>query len=172
MEIHWRSFELRPKGAPPISPEYRVRVEAGQPRLRQMARDIYGVKLNQGPFGINGRPALVGAKYAEAHGAGPAYHARIMRAYWEEAQDIGDLSVLRALASEVGLDAADFAAALDDPAWERQVDADIEIAARYGLSGVPAIVFADKYLVSGAQPPETLRQMADKVRDLEAAAVE
>jgi predicted DsbA family dithiol-disulfide isomerase len=36
-------------------------------------------------------------------------------------------------------------------------------AHQYGLSGVPAIVFENRYLVSGAQPYAVLKQVADQV---------
>ena len=40
--------------------------------------------------------------------------------------------------------------------------ADVQQAFDYGLSGVPALVFNNKYLVSGAQPYELLAQVADQ----------
>jgi predicted DsbA family dithiol-disulfide isomerase len=46
----------------------------------------------------------------------------------------------------------------------------VRLAARYGLNGVPAIIFADKYLISGAQPPDALRQIADRVLEMQAQA--
>ena len=41
--------------------------------------------------------------------------------------------------------------------------ADVEQAHDYGLSGVPALVFANKYLVSGAQPYEVLTEVVEKI---------
>ena len=104
VSIHWRSFELRPKGAPPISAEYKARIESGRPRLYAIARQNYGLELNQGPFGIDSRPALIAAKYAEARGVGPAYHAAVMRAYWLEAKAIDQLEVLEDIFVAVGLE--------------------------------------------------------------------
>ena len=146
-----------------MPPDYRARIEASRPRLQQIARDSYGVEMNPGPFGNDSRPALVGAKYAEAQGRGAAYHDRIMRAYWDEAQKIDDQRVLVQLAAETGLDDEAFAAALHDPAYSRQVDADITLAIRYGLNGVPALVLENKYLVSGAQPADVLRRVIDQI---------
>lgn len=163
VSVHWRSFELRPKGAPPIPPEYRARIEASRPQLVTIARERYNRTLNPGPFGIDSRPALIGAKYAEAMGLGPLYHDTVMRAYWQQAQDIGDRSVLADLAKQVGLPRAAYLAALDDPAFDAQVTADVELARAYGLNGVPALVFADRYLVSGAQPADELRRVVDQV---------
>jgi len=167
VEITWHSYELRPAGSPPIPPEYRARIEQGRAHLEQVARETYGIELKNQRMGVNSRPALIGAKYAESVGHGAVYHDRMMRAYWDEARDIGDMEELVQIAREVGLDAAEYRAALDDPAFIRQVDDDIRQAASSGISGVPAMVFAGKYLVSGAQPPEVLRQVTAKVREMD-----
>lgn len=156
--LQWRSFELRPQGGPPLPPEYRARIEASRPRLYAMAREHYGLELNSGPFGIDSRPALIGAKFAESRGLGDAYHRRVFRAYWQEAADISDAGLLADLATEVGIDRAAFLAALADPAYAAAVDADIAQAQAYGLSAVPATVIAGRYLVEGAQPYDYLAQ--------------
>jgi len=164
VELHWHSYQLRPKGSPPISPEYLARIEAGQPRLRAMAREQYGVELNQGPFFIDSRPALVGAKFAEAQGVGQAYHHAVMSAYWLNAQDIGDPQILAELAAGIGLDGQAYLAALEDGALDEQVQADIDQAQEYGLSGVPAIVLDNRYLIPGAQPYSVLTQATEQVQ--------
>ncbi|GAB4121463.1 MAG: hypothetical protein Fur005_33780 [Roseiflexaceae bacterium] len=165
VHIQWRSFELRPAGSPPISPEYMARIEASRPRLRAIAREQCGVELHEGPFGQNSRPALIGAKYAEANGFGEAYHQAVLEAYWLKATAIEPIDQLVAIAESVGIDPAIFRAALEDPAYAAEVDADIELAQAFGLSGVPAIVFERKYLLSGAQPAATLRQVCDRLAE-------
>ncbi len=132
--------------------------------MMAMARERYGVEINSGPFGINSRPALIGAKYAEAQGKGEAYHAAMFRAYWQDARNIEDDQVMREVAESVGLDGAAFLAALSDPQLEQQVNADIQQAMQYGLSGVPALVFEEKYLVSGAQPYEVLLELIERIQ--------
>lgn len=163
IDVAWRSFELRPRNAPPISPEKRAQIEAARPRVYAVAREQYGLTMNPGPFGFDSRPALIGAKFAEAQGKGPAYHKRVMNAYWQEAQPIDDLDVLTDLAVEVGLDRNGFRAALEDAAFEQQVEHDIAQARAYGVGGVPAMVFADTFLVSGAQPYDALFQATEQV---------
>src|SRR6187551_1372751 len=113
--ITWHAFELRTRGSPPMSPEYRARIEAGQPHLRAMAREQYGLDLNAGPFGIDSRPALIGEQYAVAQGFGAAYHEAVANAYWLQAQSIDDRAVLADIAESVGLERAAFLAALDTP---------------------------------------------------------
>jgi predicted DsbA family dithiol-disulfide isomerase len=163
VEVHWRSFELRPKGSPPMPPEYRQRIEAMRPQLLAIARERYHREINQGPFGIDSRPALIGAKYAESQEAGLAYHAAVMRAYWQEARNIGDRNVLADIAESVGLERDAYLAALDDPTYDAQVQADIDIAHTYGLSGVPALIFDNRYAVSGAQPADVLRRVINQI---------
>jgi predicted DsbA family dithiol-disulfide isomerase len=167
VELHWRSFELRPKGAPPISDEYRAQIEESRPRLYGIAKERYGIDMNPGPFGFDSRPALIGAKVADAADKGRAYNRRILNAYWEEAADIEDRDALADLAVEAGLDRDAFLAGLDDPTFINQVDHDILLARQYGLNGVPAIVFDNQFLVSGAQPLDVLRQALAQVREQE-----
>ncbi len=119
--------------------------------------------MNPGPIGTNSRPALVLEKYAETQGKGAAFHIAAMRAYWEQARDISDPAVLKEIAEQVGLSTSDFEQILASEAFDGQVSADIELAHEYGLTGVPALVFADRYLVMGAQPYPALKQVVERV---------
>ncbi len=135
--------------------------------LKKRAREQYGLELDAGPFGINSRPALVADKYAESQGKGEAFHKAVMEAYWQQARSIDDKSVLKDIAENVGLNTENFEAVLADPTYDAQVSADIDLARAYRLDGVPALVFADKYLVMGAQPYESLKQVVEKVQEEE-----
>ena len=145
-----------------MSSEYRARIEAGRPRLYAIAQEQYGLTLDVGPFGVDSRPALIGAKFAEENGVGETYHDAIFRAYWLDAKDISELAVLAEVATAVSLDPDAFLAALNDAHYQFQMQADVEQAYTYGLSGVPALVYNNKYLVSGAQPYEVLVEVAEK----------
>ena len=131
--------------------------------MKAMAREHYGLEINDGPFGIDSRPALILDKYAESQGKGTQFHEEVFRAYWQEAKSIEDESVLKEMMTRVGLDAAHFDSVLRNAEYESAVDADIAQAYAYGLQGVPALIFNDKYLVSGAQPYEVLKQVVEKV---------
>ncbi len=146
-----------------MPPEYKQRIEAMRPQLVAIARERYRREINQGPFGIDSRPALIGAKYAESKELGLAYHEAMMRAYWQEARDIGDRSVLVDIAEAIGLPREEYLAALDDPVYDAQVQADIEIAHAYGLNGVPALIIDNRYVLSGAQPPDVMRRVINQI---------
>jgi predicted DsbA family dithiol-disulfide isomerase len=163
----WRAFELRPPEAPPIPPEieaaHRERIAAGWPRVQQIARERFGLEMKRMEGGRHPtRLAHIGAKYAIQHGKGDAYHLAIFRAHWQELRDISSPDTLAEIAVSVGLDGAGFRAALADEFLLSAVLEDERAAAEAGLSGVPAFIFGNRYLVVGAQPVEVLRQVADK----------
>ena len=146
-----------------MSAEHRARIIAGRPQLQRRVREQYGLEMNPGPFDTNSRPALVLEKYAQTQGKGAAFHVAMMRAYWEQARHIGDPGVLREIAEQVGLNTKDFEQILASEAFDEQVAADVELAHEYGMTGVPALVFADHYLVVGAQPYQVLKQVVERV---------
>jgi len=146
-----------------MPPEYRARIEASQPRLEAMARQQYGLEINRGPLGIDSRDALIGEKVAKAHGLGTAYHDAVAAAYWQRAQSIDNRELLADIAASVGLKRDAFLSALDDPEYNQAVEEDIAFAHANGMTGVPALVFAEKYLVMGAQPYPYLKQLLQQV---------
>lgn len=131
--------------------------------LEKRAREDYGLEINRGPFGINSRPALIAQKYAESQGKGEQFHKEVMEAYWQQARSINESLVLKEIAESVGFATQDFEGVLANPAFEAEVDADIEQAHEYGFDAVPALVFAEQYLVMGAQPYAVLEQVVEKV---------
>jgi len=163
LTIHWRSFELRPAGSPPISPQRRAQIEASRPLFQKRASEQYGLDIHAGPFGIDSRPALIAEKYAGSQGKGEAFHKAVMQAYWQHARSIDDKAVLKEIAEQVGLNTENFDDVLANPDLDAQVSADIDLAREYGLTGVPALVFADQYLVVGAQPYPVLKQVVEKI---------
>jgi predicted DsbA family dithiol-disulfide isomerase len=164
VDIRWRSFLLRPPGSPPMSPERRAQLEASRPLFQKRAREQYGLEVNSGPIGINSRPALVAEKYAESEGKGAAFHRAVMQAYWQQARSIDKQEVLKEIAASVGLNTDNFSALLEDPQFNAEVDDDIALANEYGVDGVPALVFANKYLVVGAQPYDVLKRVIERVQ--------
>ena len=170
VKIVWRSFELRPKDGPPLPQNYRDYIEnVGRPRFEAAARQQYGFEIASGPFGIDSRPALMGAKYAEKEGLGDAYHHAMFSAYWLEAKNIENLAVLKAVAESVGLDGTEFLAALDADEVDLAVSLDIRRAQQFNISSVPSMVVENKYLVDGAQPYEVLVEVVEKLQSQQLA---
>lgn len=90
------------------------------------------------------------------------FHHALFHASFGEQRDIGDPSVLHAIAVGVGLDAGRLNAALvagDGEAALREATAE---AHRRKITAVPAFVFGASEIVIGAHPPESLRQAAER----------
>jgi predicted DsbA family dithiol-disulfide isomerase len=169
IEIIWKSYELRPKNAPPmpeaVEQAYRERIAAAWPQTQQIAQERFGVEMKSHRWGVKSRYALEGAKYAEEKGFGDVYHDAMFKAHFIDDRDFGDLETLVDLAAEVGLDRAGFLAAVNSGAYSKQVDADVLQAQIYGLQGVPATVIEQKYLIPGAQSLEALSDIVQQVSE-------
>lgn len=167
VKVEWRAYELRPLNMPPIPPEveeaHQARIAAGWPRVQQIARERFGLELVRMEGGHHPtRLAHIGAKFALAQGKAEGYHRAVFRAHWQELRDISSPGTLAEIAVSVGLDEAEFRAALADERYLTEVETDEYWAWQQDLRGVPAFIFGNRYLVQGAQPAEVLRQVADR----------
>ena len=89
-------------------------------------------------------------------------HEALFKAYWEKTGDISSLDGLKAIATEVGLEAEAMATELEAGRYEELLDANRREATQVGINGIPAHVFGLRYLVMGAHPYELLKQVAEK----------
>lgn len=100
---------------------------------------------------------------AGQHGVQDAVAAALFRAYFLDGADVGAESVLLAIATAAGLDAADVSAYLQSDADRSAIDTAYREALALGVNSVPCFVFADRYAVSGAQPAATLLRVLDEL---------
>lgn len=161
--LAWKSYELRPKGSPPMPDHYKAKIKALEPQMKAMAKAQYGIEINQGQFGIDSRPALIGEKFAEQFDLGNVYHKEVFETYWLQAKNIGDHEVLGDIAEKVGLNRENFLASLDNTELETLVDADVQQARDLELRGVPALIFESKYYIPGAQPYDELVRFVEQM---------
>jgi predicted DsbA family dithiol-disulfide isomerase len=87
----------------------------------------------------------------------------IYAAYFEHGRDIGDLDTLVSVAAEQGLDASAVRQQLEAGHGREQALQDAQTARQYGISGVPFFVINNQYGLSGAQPPEVIKQVLAEV---------
>ncbi len=92
---------------------------------------------------------------AKRHGLQAELKERLLRAYFTEGRHVGHDEDLADLAADVGLDRREVLDALRDGTYLGDVEADVQQAIAYGISGVPFYVIDGRYGVSGAQAPET-----------------
>jgi predicted DsbA family dithiol-disulfide isomerase len=88
---------------------------------------------------------------------------KLMELYFRDGGDLTSADVLVQAAADVGLDADSIRKRLATDEDVELISALAKEAADKGISGVPTYVFAQKYAVSGAQPPEQLAQAIRQV---------
>ena len=87
----------------------------------------------------------------------------LFAAHFQQRRNVGNRDVLLDVVEEQGLDRAAAMAALDDPQVAAEVRAEEQLAFDNNVSGVPAMVIDRKFIVPGAQDPETYANMLRKV---------
>jgi predicted DsbA family dithiol-disulfide isomerase len=159
-EIRWLPFQLNPdmpsEGMPRAA--YRAAKFGSVERSRELDARVAKEGRSEGiEFAferIERTPNTVAAHalvgLAQDQGRADAVVDALFRAYFEDAQDIGDTEILAAIARRCGVSG-----------WPRREGA-AEVAALeqqmrgLGISAVPTFIIARKLGVSGAHPPETL----------------
>ena len=118
-----------------------------------------GLDYNPPPDVVpNTRRALRLTELARERGLHRHVHDRLMRAYWEEARNIGDSGELLALAVEAGLDEKEVAEVITGDAYQERVLASTAEAQSIGIAGIPAFLLDGRFLVLGAQPRAVFEQ--------------
>ncbi len=103
---------------------------------------------------------------ARTRGVQAEVKERLMRAYFVEGRHVGHVEDLADLAAEVGLDRAEVVAALEAGTYGPAVQADVDTARAYGITGVPFYVLDGRLGVSGAQSPDVFaRALAQAAGD-------
>lgn len=182
-EIRWRPFELNP-GMPPegeeqgahIARKYGRSVEEGQAirgRMRQLAEQA-GVSLDYAGD-PEGAPAAMMRNTFLAHRLlahaleqyGPDTQNRLklelFSAHFNRREDVSDRAVLLGIAVSAGIDRAAADAALDDEELARRVREEESAAYDMNITGVPAMIVEGKFLIPGAQDPETYANLLRRV---------
>ncbi|MDP3195800.1 DsbA family oxidoreductase [Tabrizicola sp.] len=163
--IQWHPFQLNPDmPAEGVAKRAylegkfggKARVDAIHERLREVAR---GAGVDMDPDKPQRMPNTLNA-HRLIHWAGiesvqPAVVSALMRAYWTEGRDIGDLETLADIAGENGMDRAATLRLLQSDADAEDIAARDGDARQKGVNAVPTFLIAQQYVVSGAQPPET-----------------
>jgi predicted DsbA family dithiol-disulfide isomerase len=158
-------FELRPEPHPTLRPEGDYLQRAWQQSVYPIARRM-GVEITLPP--VSPQPhthfAFEGFQYAKEHGKGNEYNHRVLKAFFVEGQDIGQIDVLAKLAGEVGLDSKEFEDALRSRKYQEAHQQALQHAyEEAGVTGVPMFVIGSQVL-TGLQDRETLEAVIEEER--------
>tara|TARA_B100000749_G_scaffold271740_1_gene252921 strand:+ start:144 stop:650 length:507 start_codon:yes stop_codon:yes gene_type:complete len=134
-----------------------VDMEAMYTRMKGLM-DEEGLPYGQRSHTYNSRLAQELGKWADTQPGGEAIHDALYRAYFVDAVNVGDVDALLTIAGDVGLDVYAAREVLQSRSFSDAVDADWDLSRRYGVTGVPTFVAAQKAVV-GAQPYEVLENL-------------
>jgi predicted DsbA family dithiol-disulfide isomerase len=179
MAIRWRAFQLNP--GMPADGMVRERYIDAKFGSSERAKRIYeavsavgaseGIQFNfeaikRTPNTILSHRLL---RRAGKEDKQDALLEAMFQAYFVEGQDIGNAQVLGEIGESVGL--ADSGAYLAGTEGLEEVRAEDSLARRQGINGVPCFIFNYRFLLSGAQEPESFFQLFDLAREDEAGAL-
>lgn len=185
-DVRWHAFELNPdmpregeESTAHIARKYGStpdQAKAVQGRMREAAQNA-GVSLDyEGPVPepqrwmwntFDAHKLLTWA--GEEHGAAKQTELKLalFKAHFNERREIADHAVLLDIAESVGLDRAAAETALASEEVAHKTRAEERAAWDLNITGVPAMVVENKFMIPGAQPPEAyadaLRRVAEKV---------
>lgn len=162
-QLVWRAHQLRKEGPPRLDPRGEAMTKGWRETIYPMA-DRLGVAIRQPSRLPLTRLAHEAAAWARAQGRFAAFHEAVLRAYFNDDQDIGELPVLLQLAGQLGLDADDLNDALNRQRHADDVDEDLLISETYGVKGVPTFVIGGA-LLYGVQESAALTQAIELVRN-------
>ncbi|MEM8643596.1 MAG: DsbA family protein, partial [Pseudomonadota bacterium] len=107
--------------------------------------------------------------WAEEQQRGHDLQVALFAAFFGERLDLNDPAVLSSVAVRIGLDADEALAVLADRRYAEAVRRRERFWTSREVSGVPAMVFDEQYLVTGAQGVDNYRAILQKVASGQAA---
>ena len=179
MAVRWRAFQLIP-GMPPEGMMRERYIDAkfgSSERAKRIYEAVTAVGASEGiefNFQAIRRTPNTLLSHRLLRKAGrdglqdPLLEA-MFQAYFVDGRDIGNAHVLTEIGESAGLsNVADYLAGTEDG---EEVRAEDSLARRQGINGVPCFIFNYRFLLSGAQEPESFFQLFDLAREEEAGAL-
>jgi predicted DsbA family dithiol-disulfide isomerase len=172
-EIRWRPFQLDPtmpaEGVDRT--EHLVRKFGSVEKLRPMQAVLeqagleYGIafafdKIRRAPNTLNAHRLI---RWSHSLGLQDEMVESLFRSYFVEGKDIGDIKVLAGIGDVVGMDGELLEELLTSDADVESVAQQDSMARKFGVQGVPSFLIGGRALVTGAEDPEALVAMIDRV---------
>ena len=131
-------------------------------QLRQRGKE-FDIVFGDRTLLSNSRLALEASEYARDMGKYKSFHEALLRSYFTEAHDIGNIDVISSVGVKNGLDAGDLANALKDGRYRSRLTAARKEGEKINLTGVPTFIVNEKYKIVGAQPLDVFRDTLNEV---------
>ncbi|CAN5393714.1 DsbA family oxidoreductase [soil metagenome] len=181
IEVRWHAFQLDPSAGPEAKP-LRGALEAkyGPGTFDSMTGRLVDLGQAEGldyhfdrALAINTADAhrlIAWSGDLEDDTAQDALVQRLFRGYFTDGENLSDRGALLNAVTEAGLDVDEAAQVLDSDRYVAQITDDQREAGELGITGVPAFVIDQKYLIPGAQDVDRIVAMLEQVRGEKTAA--
>ncbi|MEM9107172.1 MAG: DsbA family oxidoreductase, partial [Pseudomonadota bacterium] len=185
VDIRWRPYQLDPTlpkegkdrrqyleekfgGSEKANQIYSAILDAG--REDDIAFNFDGIKVSPNTLDAH---RIIRWAASEAPGVQDRLVDLLFKAYFIEGKNIGDNVVLLDAAEKAGMDRSITESLLVGTADSQEVEKEIEVARRMGVTGVPCFILDNKYAVMGAQASDVLANaIQDVAREKETATAE
>lgn len=163
--VTWWPFELHPE-TPPEGRDLSEYIARRDPRagehLKAYAAEA-GITLASNRWLANSHRALELAEFARDRGRFDQVHGALFRACFEEARNIGDMTVLADIATAAGLDAEELRFETIVGRYAGLVDETTAIARQKGATSTPTMIFDDRFVLTGAQDPNVYADVLQRL---------
>jgi predicted DsbA family dithiol-disulfide isomerase len=178
-EIHWHPFELNPNMVPEgedmrahLIKKYQITPEqSDENRANMVARGeelAFTFNFNDGFRMHNTFNTHQLLHWANEQDRKHGLKQALFTAHFTDGRNLSDTDVLVDIAAEIGLDRDEATAVLADQRFASDVRQEQEFWTKQGISGVPAVVFDQKHLVTGAQGVENYKSMLGQLEQMRA----
>ena len=166
LEVQWLGLEIHPE-----TPREGIslREKFSNINLDQMldnlnhSGSLYGIRFEGFKQMPNSHNALEAAEFARVHGKLKDYHSLLMKSYFSDLKDIGDLEVLGELGKTIGLNKNELIDSVRNRTYETALNNSTKDAHSMGINSTPTFVINDKYAIVGAQPIEEFRKILNAI---------
>ncbi len=176
-EIHWHPYQLNPDMPPEgqnmgehLAEKYGISAEQSKENRQRItaAGAELGFKFN---FTEDLRMHNTFNAHQLLHWAGQKglqneLKQAFFAAHFTDNLNLADSEVLVAIAADVGLDKTEALAIIEEQRFAKEVSEAENTSRQQGVQGVPAIIFNQKHLVSGAQGVENFKQILEQLADM------
>ena len=177
-EIHWHPFELNPNMPSEgqnmrehITEKYgssKAESDASRAQITKVGSDV-GFEFNftedlrmHNTFNLH---QLL--HWAEQQGRMHELEQALFTAHFTDNRNLSDIAVLSDIAAEIGLSREEALAVLEDQRFANDVREVEQHWQRQGIQSVPAIIFNEQHLVSGAQGVDNYVNILEKLTNMQ-----
>lgn len=173
VRVTWHSFELDPTiKTDPTQTESEYLAKTKGMSVEQLDQMLGGAKQMGKEMGLNlnfDKIKLANSfnahrliQLAKTKELDNEIEEALFKAHFEDGKSIDDKMVLKEVGKSVGLREEDIDRMLFTDEFKKEVEQDVQDAAKIGVRGVPFFVFNNRYAVSGAQPTEAFLEVLQK----------